>query len=99
MRLGKRFGGHDVKSNAGNLPRLHGPNKRLFVGDLGHRLAQDAIADDAKGRARQVTDRIVEVAELLRFKPSTSDDGFLASSASRLINGVTIPIDGGYTAT
>ena len=24
---------------------------------------------------------------------------FLASSASRLINGVTIPIDGGYTAT
>ena len=40
-------------------------------GDLANRFAEGAVADDAKGRATHIADRMVEEAELIGFLPAT----------------------------
>ncbi len=47
------------------------PKARLDIGDG---LAEDAVADDAELRSRQIVDRIVEVAELAGARPGIVGD-------------------------
>src|SRR3546814_3843705 len=47
--------------------------------DTGHGLPQRALADDAQGRARQIFDGIIKIAELLRSVPPPRFDRFAIS--------------------
>ncbi len=44
------------------------------LGDLAHRLAKRAMADDAERRAAEIRDGVIEIAELRRLLPAALDD-------------------------